>query len=389
MATPVALPRSWDSRHRRRQKPPARSRPHVLRAIKLLLLVGGLGSLATVMLWDRGRPPEVTEEPGVSVSTPSHVMSGARLVGTDIEGRHYTVTAEQVFEETDETHAVHLDDLHARFFSGETEVSLTAAAGRYDAPTRRMTMSGGVRMDTRAGTVLETESAEYFSEPRPRRRDRARARRGAVGSDPGRRIPIRNHDRHPEVHRSAATPVEPGGQVLTMLARLALVAVTVFAAAAFTAADGTAVRAQETALDLGPTEITADSLEWNDAAATATAEGNAVARQTGRTLRAGRFVAYAVRGEDGSVGGIGLIEASGGVEYATAAETARGDQGRYDITGGVITLTGNVELERDGSVLRGETLTIDLTAGTSRVTGGEGNRPIIEFSNSTDQEESQ
>ncbi len=174
-----------------------------------------------------------------------------------------------------------------------------------------------------------------------------------------------------------------------MLARLTLIVVTVFAAAGFMAADGLAVQAQEAALDLGPTEITADSLEWNDAAATATAEGNAVAHQAGRTLRAGRFVAYAVRAEDGSVGGIGLIEASGGVEYATAAETARGDRGRYDITGGVITLTGNVELERDGSVLRGETLTIDLAAGTSRVTGGEGDRPTIEFSNSGDQEKSQ
>ena len=165
MTTPVppaVLPRSWDGQHRRRQKPPARSRPHILQAIKLLLLVGGFGSLATVVLWDRGRPPEVTEEPGVSVSTPSHVMSGARLVGTDIENRRYTVTAKQVYEETDETHAVHLDDLHARLFSGETEVSLTAAAGHYDAPTRRMAMSGGVRMDTRTGTVLETESAAYF-----------------------------------------------------------------------------------------------------------------------------------------------------------------------------------------------------------------------------------
>lgn len=174
-----------------------------------------------------------------------------------------------------------------------------------------------------------------------------------------------------------------------MAVRLAQFAVAFFAAAAFIAADGTAVRAQEAALDLGPTEITADSLEWNDAAATATAEGNAVARQAGQTLRAGRFVAYAVRGEDGSVGGISLIEASGGVEYATATETARGDQGRYDITGGVITLTGNVELERDGSVLRGETLTIDLTAGTSRITGREGDRPTVEFGNSADQGEAQ
>ena len=156
------LPRSWDNHHRHRQKPPARFRPHVLRAIKLLLLVGGLGSFATVVLWDRGRPPEVTEEAGVPVSTPSHIVSGAQLVGTDIEGRRYTVTAGQVFEETGETHAVHLDDLHARFFSGETEVSLRATVGRYDALTRRMVMSGGVRMDTRTGMALETESAEYF-----------------------------------------------------------------------------------------------------------------------------------------------------------------------------------------------------------------------------------
>lgn len=159
---PAVYPHSWDSHRRRNQRPPARSRPHVLRAIKLLLLLGGLGSVATIMLWDTGRPPGVESAPGASPSAPRHVMSGARLVGTDIEGRRYRVTAAQVFEESGAAHVVHLDDLRARFFSGTREVSLTAGEGRYEASARRMVLSGGVRMDTEGGTVLETGSSAYF-----------------------------------------------------------------------------------------------------------------------------------------------------------------------------------------------------------------------------------
>ena len=161
-APPAAFPHGWDSHRRRNHRPPARSRLHVLRAIKLLLLLGGLGSIATVVLWDKGRLPGHEDPPALSTPAPSHIMSGARLVGTDSEGRRYRVTADQVFEETGDTHAVHLDDLRAWFFSGTREVSLTAGEGRYDTATRQVIMSGGVRMDTQGGTALETESSAYF-----------------------------------------------------------------------------------------------------------------------------------------------------------------------------------------------------------------------------------
>ena len=159
---PAVFPHGWDSQRRRNHRPPARSRPHVLRAIKLLLLLGGLGSIATIMLWDTGRPPGVEGVPGTSSSAPRHVMSGARLVGTDIEGRRYRVTAAQVFEDSGDADVVRLDDLRARFFSGTREVSLTAGEGRYETSARRMVLSGGVRMDTEGGTVLETRSSAYF-----------------------------------------------------------------------------------------------------------------------------------------------------------------------------------------------------------------------------------
>ena len=151
---------------------------------------------------------------------------------------------------------------------------------------------------------------------------------------------------------------------------------------------GTTVRAQD-AHDFGPTEITADTLEWNEEAAVATAVGNAVARQTGRTLRAEQFVAHAIRSEDGSVDQIGLIEATGGVTYETVAERARGDAGRYDLVAGVITLTGEVELERDGNLLRGAILTIDLVNGTSQVTGEGDERPSLQFGNADDEDAAQ
>lgn len=167
--------------------------------------------------------------------------------------------------------------------------------------------------------------------------------------------------------------------------RLSLLCAAVVAAGTILAPLGTTVRAED-GHDFGPTEITADTLEWNEEAAVATAVGNAVARQTGRTLRAEQFVAHAIRSEDGSVDQIGLIEATGGVIYETAAERARGDAGRYDLVAGVITLTGEVELERDGNLLRGAILTIDLVNGTSQVTGEGDERPSLQFGTADDED---
>ena len=173
-----------------------------------------------------------------------------------------------------------------------------------------------------------------------------------------------------------------------MRRRLSLFCAAAFAAGAFLSSAGTTVRAED-GYDFGPTEITADTLEWNDEAAVATAVGNAVARQSGRTLRAGQFVAHAVRNEDGSVEQFGLIEATGGVIYETATELARGDAGHYDLVAGVITLTGDVELERDGNLLRGAILTIDLVNGTSQVTGQGEERPSLQFGNADDEDAAQ
>jgi lipopolysaccharide transport protein LptA len=170
--------------------------------------------------------------------------------------------------------------------------------------------------------------------------------------------------------------------------RLALLCAAAVAVGTFLSPAGTNIRAED-GHDAGPTEITADTLEWNDEAAVATAIGNAVARQTGRTLRAEQFVAHAVRAEDGSVGQIGLIEATGGVVYETAVERARGDAGHYDLVAGVITLIGEVELERDGNLLRGAILTIDLVNGTSQVTGAGDERPSLQFGNADDEDAAQ
>lgn len=170
--------------------------------------------------------------------------------------------------------------------------------------------------------------------------------------------------------------------------RLPLLCAAAVVASTFLAPLGTTVRAED-GHDFGPTEITADTLEWNEEAAVATAVGNAVARQSGRTLRAEQFVAHAIRGEDGSVDQIGLIEATGGVIYETAVERARGDAGRYDLVAGVIILTGEVELERDGNLLRGAILTIDLVNGTSQVTGEGDERPSLQFGNADDEDAAQ
>ncbi len=140
----------------------ALSRQHVLRAIKLLLLAGGLSSLAVIVLWDNARVVDTGTGLDSLATTPSHLMSGARLDGTDIAGRHYTVTATQVFEEPGESRTVRLDQLRVRFFSGKRAITLAAGRGRYDVAAGRVAMTDGVRMETESGTVLETKTSEYF-----------------------------------------------------------------------------------------------------------------------------------------------------------------------------------------------------------------------------------
>ncbi|MGI9435048.1 MAG: lipopolysaccharide transport periplasmic protein LptA [Geminicoccaceae bacterium] len=124
-----------------------------------------------------------------------------------------------------------------------------------------------------------------------------------------------------------------------------------------------------------PIEITADSLEVAQEDQIATFAGDVDAIQGDLVLSADQLrVYYEGKGSDvgaaaGTTSAIRQIEAEGDVILASPEETARGDNGHYDVTGRLITLVGSVVLTKDENVVRGERLVLDLVTGKSRMIG--------------------
>lgn len=111
-----------------------------------------------------------------------------------------------------------------------------------------------------------------------------------------------------------------------------------------------------------PIEIVADRLTVEQAASRAVFSGNVQATQGEMLLGADRLVVHYALGEDDAAPdqAIRRIEAEGNVSIASAAESAVGEEGFYDVVGGRIELAGNVVLTRDANVIRGDRLEIDL-----------------------------
>lgn len=122
-----------------------------------------------------------------------------------------------------------------------------------------------------------------------------------------------------------------------------------------------------------PLEITADSLEVQQAKQTAVFEGNVQVVQGEIRMRANKLVVHYSDKKSGDSGGptnISRIDASGKVFLSSPRETAEGDTGVYDVTNKRIDLKGNVVLTQGNNVLRGDKMTLNLITGKSRVEGG-------------------
>ena len=64
-------------------------------------------------------------------------------------------------------------------------------------------------------------------------------------------------------------------------------------------------------------------------------------------------------------------EAKGDVLVTQKDQTAKGDNGVFDVKANTITLTGNVVVTQATNVLRGERMVVDLTTGVARVESGQ------------------
>jgi len=111
---------------------------------------------------------------------------------------------------------------------------------------------------------------------------------------------------------------------------------------------GTAALAQDLNLASGspnaPLEIYADNgIEWQQNEQIIIAEGNAVAKRSGVTVKADELRAYYNEDENSQAQGntnIHRLEALGAVEIVSATETASGDKAVYDLKRAIMVLSG-------------------------------------------------
>ncbi|MCB1342589.1 MAG: LptA/OstA family protein [Pseudooceanicola sp.] len=114
-----------------------------------------------------------------------------------------------------------------------------------------------------------------------------------------------------------------------------------------------------------PVEVTADSLDVNQADGSALFKGNVLVGQGEMKLTAQQvLVIY-----NGQGGGIQRVEATGDVLLVNGPDAAEADRADYSIDTGVVVMTGNVLLTQGTNALTSEKATINLTAGTAQMTG--------------------
>jgi lipopolysaccharide export system protein LptA len=170
------------------------------------------------------------------------------------------------------------------------------------------------------------------------------------------------------------------------LAHLALIGVALAAATAATAQpapqSGGTMQGFQMNRDQ-PVKIESNSLEVRDKSRQATFMGNVKLTQGETILQCKTLVIFyedtaapsaskkggAAAQKGGGPGGqqIKRAEAKGDVLVSQKDQTARGDNGVFDVKTNSVTLTGNVVVTQGTNILKGDRMIVDLNTGVSRV----------------------
>ncbi len=117
-----------------------------------------------------------------------------------------------------------------------------------------------------------------------------------------------------------------------------------------------------------PLSWSAENVDVQDAANRVVLTGGVVAQQENLALNAGRVTIAYSKGS-GKIS-VDRLDASGGVTFKRAGDSARGDFAVYDFQRKIITMVGNVVLEQSSGVVRGGRLVIDLNSNRGTLGGG-------------------
>ncbi len=114
-----------------------------------------------------------------------------------------------------------------------------------------------------------------------------------------------------------------------------------------------------------PVEVTAETLDVNQADNTAVFTGNVVIGQGEMRLSAPRVLVVYKADQSG----IQRLEARGGVTIVSGQDAAEGREADYNIDDGLIELRGDVLLVQGPQALTSDKMFVDTRAGTARMTG--------------------
>lgn len=140
-----------------RSRAPFRRRSRVVAWAKVLLPLAALALLSTVFLLARApggpvdipyaRLQEIAREPR---------MDRARLAGVAADGTGVALSASRVTARPGEAQAFALEDPRLETTDEDGTARVAAASGEVDVGARRLRLTGGVRIESSAGLVVET-----------------------------------------------------------------------------------------------------------------------------------------------------------------------------------------------------------------------------------------
>lgn len=114
-----------------------------------------------------------------------------------------------------------------------------------------------------------------------------------------------------------------------------------------------------------PVEVTADSLDVNQADGSAQFNGNVLVGQGEMRLSANKvLVIY-----NQEAGGIQQLVATGDVVLVNGPDAAESERAEYTIDSGIIVMTGNVLLTQGQNALTSDRMTVNLVTGTANMAG--------------------
>ena len=156
--------------------------------------------------------------------------------------------------------------------------------------------------------------------------------------------------------------------MLESLKTLGLSALLALAPLAATAQDGAIRFGQSLQLSGQPLEVTADSLEVDQATGASEFVGEVLAVQGDLRLTAGRVrIEYAPQPGGGQR--VERLIASGGVTLVTPEDAVEAQEAVYNLVRGTLEMTGDVMLVQGANILSGQRFSADLNAGTGQMSG--------------------